>query len=307
MKRTMMPVVMGLAAVGLAALALAQARTKPTEKILQSTLYATSRGVRAQDVGSRSATGITTSSEMRARGEALMAPGTRLSKEARTLLRQGKLEQAEQKCRQAQAFFRSTPAPYEADFLYEDLGDIQLAKGEYRKALESYAIARRYSADAELPLHTALCYIRLGDFKKAKQLCPDNRLVDAAYLDAARADYLPRTDNLQSLEATLLLVLGMREFMAQEAKTALSYLEPAGKLAPKSWFIAELTGRALDDLNRRDEAVLSYKLAVQLGGDKVSHQTQARAGVLKPTFLDGTPLPVVTPHPLAHETVKTQK
>jgi len=78
-------------------------------------------------------------------------------------------------------------------------------------------------------------------------------------------------------------------------------------LAPKNWLIADATAEQLDDLNRRDEAVSYYKLAIQYGGDKVSHRTRERAGVLRPTFLDGTPLPVVTPHPLTHETVKTPK
>ncbi len=240
---------------------------------------------------------------------AYLALGNNAMKHARQLLRVGDLEAAEVECRRAMSLapiFNGKPS-------YGDelplLGDILLAQGRNYDALECYlrVVTSSKSDDPEHPrpnLNAALAYCRLSNLKMAKKYCPDQAIAKLA--PKRWADW-PGTSDLRSLEASLLMSHGFNLASSAQHIEALSYLGAASKLAPKNWLIADATAEQLDDLNRRDEAVSYYKLAIQYGGDKVSHRTRERAGVLRPTFLDGTPLPVVTPHPLAPETVKTPK
>lgn len=203
------------------------------------------------------------------------APGEQMQTEATVLFKAGRIPEAEEKCRQALAFLRRTPIAQEPREL---LGDIQLAKGQYKEALESYGVARRYSANPRLSLNVALCYVRLGDLKMAQHFCPDEAL---AHLVSAPLQELPGTQDLSSMEARILYAHGVDAYMTAEAQEALKSFQAAERLAPANWWIAYMVGRSLDRLNRSDEAVPYYKRAIHYGGNKVPQGARRRAEALK--------------------------
>ncbi len=295
----MLPVALGLVGATVVALAVAQSQPSRTQSGVAATSSVGAASTRPTFSANTSA--LRMDIEANARYHARVAPGYEMLKAAQALLVQDKLQEAEQKCREALEFLHRNDHSETALVPLELLGDIQLAKGEYKEALKSYAIAPLRSAAC--PVNTALCYVRLGDLEQAKKSCPDKML--AQYASESHPEAMPGTRDLKSMEATLLMALA--NIYGADSAQELKYYKAAEKLAPTNWHLAEGLGWTLDDRGRSDEAVRYYKRAVQYGGDKVSQRTLERAGVLKPTFLDGTPLPVVTPHPLAHETVKTQK
>ncbi len=206
------------------------------------------------------------SPELRRQAEAHDAPGNQMIKEARALLRAGKLQEAEQKCRQAMEYFRDN----ELSIPYELLGDILLAKGEYQKALDEYAVFSRSGWSTTLHINIALCYLRLGDLDKAKE----------AYLDeiqterGLRPEHMPGTEDLKSMELTLMLALS--GVHSGDSPEALKYLLAAEKLAPENWEIVDAIGQRLDYMERYDDAIPYYKRAIKLGGDKVPYEHQVR-------------------------------
>jgi len=96
-----------------------------------------------------------------------------------------------------------------------------------------------------------------------------------------RKDDLPGTDNLRSLEASILMALGAEADVTADPQNALPHYKRAAMLSPRNWLLGELTGKCLDELKQYDEAVPYYKRAVQYGGDKVSREVKRRAQGLK--------------------------
>lgn len=213
---------------------------------------------------------------------AAAVPRTKARQQARQLLREGQLEKAEVECRRAMALAPLINGqPWYGDEL-PLLGDILLAQGDNYGALEYYLGMKTSSKtdDPEHPrpnLNAALAYCRLGNFKMAKKYCPDQVLVNLTD-DKSLADW-PGTSDLRSLEASVLMVRGFNAASSAQHIEALSYLEPASKLAPKNWLIAYAMSQTLRDLKRPEEAALHYKRAVQYGGDKVPDGRPARVEV----------------------------
>ncbi len=188
-----------------------------------------------------------------------MKPGDDRVKAARELLHKGDLDAAERKCREAIKIFRGS---YAADWPKELLGDIQLAKGQYEEALESYGVARSHSANPGLSLNVAFCFIRLGDYKNAKKSYSDRYLLRNT---GVNKEDLPGIDDVRALEASILLARGAEARSTGDYKEAVANFEPALKLAPRNGMLAYVQARTLMDLKRYDEALPMFTRAVRFG------------------------------------------
>ena len=202
-------------------------------------------------------------------------PGYVMMKEATELWRAGDLDAAEGKCREALQVFRTYIAnlpkdlPGDATYMLGKpktiLANIQLAKGQYKAALEGYrevtddfSKVHTSSSEFDIFLNVALCYIRLGDYEKAKKFYSNEILLNDS---SVSKEELPGTDNPRALEASILLTRGT---MAQP-KEALTDYESASKLAPRNGMLAYVQARTLMDLKRYDEALPMFTRAVRFG------------------------------------------
>ncbi len=218
------------------------------------------------------ALGTRLSPEERRRSDEISAHGYQIHLAAQALLRERKLEEAEQKCREEIAYYQSLGGHTTANQL---LGDIQLAQGKYQDALDTYAIVREHSDDVETWLAMSLCYVRLGKLEEAQKAfrsCPDEGLRKLASDPPAPGAI--GVGDLKSMELTLMLALAYVH--SGDSPEALKYLLAAEKLAPDDWGIADTIGQRLDYMARYDDAIPYYKRAIKLGGDKVSYEHQVR-------------------------------
>ncbi len=209
-----------------------------------------------------------------ARLNAAFVPSTKAEQNARQLFREGKLAEAEVECRRAIAIaplFNGKPFDGTALPL---LGDILLAQGHNHDALECYLriVTSSVPDDPQKPkpnLNAALAYCRLGNFEMAKKYAPDQVLINLTD-NKSLADW-PGTSDIHALEASLLMVRGFDLASSAQHLEALSYLEPASKLAPKNWLIARAMGNVLCDLKRYKEAA-SYFLRAEQQGGKIAYE-----------------------------------
>ncbi len=223
----------------------------------------------------------------------ISAQGSQIELQARALLRAGKLQEAEQKCREEIAFYQVHNWNTTGQQL---LGDIQLAQGKYQDALDTYAIVRENSDDVETWLDTSLCYVHLGKLEEAQKAfrsCPDASLRKLAADPPPEG--APGVGDLKSMELTLMLALAGTH--SGDSPEALKYLLAAEKLAPENWAIADAIGQRLDYMARYDDAIPYYKRAIKLGGDKVSyeHRVHVETYDLQKKKRDSQPAPVA-PH-----------
>lgn len=214
------------------------------------------------------------SPEARARGDEIIAYGEQINQQARALLREGKLDEAEEKCREEITFYQAHSLGNAGRRL---LGEIQLAQGKYQDALDTYTALRQNNDDPQLYVSIALCYVRLNKLEEARkvlQAYPEEWMRKQA-ADPPPEDLkgMPGMADLKSMEATLMLTMAT---MAPDGyEEQLKYLLAAEKLAPKNALIADRIGEMLYRLERYEEGVLSYKREVQLGG-KLSYRDQMR-------------------------------
>lgn len=272
MKR-FMPFVLSVAVVATAGLIAVQGQTKKTKTRPSAAVQHRPLGAARQ---LRSNFALTRSPEGRRQAAAEGEQAAQLHQKARTLLKEGKLEEAEQAWREEVAFWQAHDTTSAGtDQL---LGDIQLAQGKYKEALATYAIVLRSSDNPQIFLGIAQCYLRLGDLEKSRealQESPDEGLRKLAD-DPLPEDLkdMPGTHDLKAMEATLMMVLAASTSDGYEEE--LKYLQAAEKLSPENWFIADRIGQTLDRLNQYDKAVVYYRRSMQLGGDKVSYDHRMR-------------------------------
>ena len=220
-------------------------------------------------------------------------PGYVMMKEAAELWRAGDLDAAEGKCRKALQFFRTYIAnlpknlPGDATYLLGEpktiLANIQLAKGQYKAALEGYrevtenfSMVHTSSSEYDIFLNVALCYIRLGDYEKAKKFYSDEILLRDS--NFSKED-LPGTDNPRALEASILLACGT----LANAEGALANYESAIKLAPRNGVLAYRQAMLLMRLKRYDEALPMFARAVRFGTGEDAKDAKNRMGAFPAT------------------------
>ena len=211
------------------------------------------------------------------RVNAAMARYGEAEKSARALLDKGQLVAAEAECRRALKldvifFVNGVPDPPQESGM-RLLGDIQLAQGKYQEALKSYGVnnphrMRQLHGGPEMCLKIAQCYVGLNDFERALKFY--NYLIRR---HPAWNKDLPGAGNLHSLEATLLM---LRAGDGRSSEQALLRFRAAEKLAPTNWFISDTIGELLHDMDRYDEAVASYRRAMQLNIARVSYGHRLR-------------------------------
>ena len=262
MKRSTFALGLSLAVGGAACLAAAQEQQNAHEPKASD--------IEARAVGSGAGTKHPITSEEQERLQAAFAPAHKLEKEARDLFEAGRLEEAEQKCRESIALNQALIPEFAPLRL---LGDIQLARRDYKGALESYGVNRPKSMRhipgyPELCIRIAQCYLGLGDIKAARKFY--------AYATARRTrlESLPGAGSLRSLDASLLLLRGLE--VNGWPEQALRYYQAAGKLAPENWSIVERTADTLYWLKRYDEAMPYYRRLLKHQGERASYDMRMR-------------------------------
>ncbi len=270
------PVTLAVSLTGAAAIVgavMAQSQSKPSRPAERNSPSPAPRHApRAATPRAAAALGTRLSPEERRRSDEISAHGYQIHLAAQALLREGKLEEAEKKCREEIAYYQSLGGRTTVNQL---LGDIQLAQGKYQEALDTYAVVREHSDDTETWLAMSLCYIRLGKLDKAQEAfraCPSEDLRKLAS-DPPPAG-APGVGDLKSMELTLMLALS--GVHSGDSPEALKYLLAAEKLAPENWEIVDAIGQRLDYMERYEEAIPYYRRALKLGGDKVSYHHRMR-------------------------------
>jgi tetratricopeptide (TPR) repeat protein len=188
------------------------------------------------------------------RRDAKYADADALEKDARRLLRQKDLPRAESVCRQALDAFKDDPHRTTVKRL---LGEILLKKGEPAQAVAILTETEGHN-DHEADLDIALCYVRLGDFARAKAYYTDQ--VVLSYVSNATARDLPGVSNMRSLEASISLSKAVRAY-GHDLEGSLEDFETAGRLAPRNALVAHFHAFALGRLKRYDEAEKYLKVA----------------------------------------------
>ena len=195
------------------------------------------------------------------------------------LLRAGKLDEAERKVSAAIAFLRSKN--FVDGNLDRLLADIQLEKGEYRKALENYHVNRPASMRhiphyAELCLKIALCYLRLGEIEASKKFygyATNNKLGQSVSAE------LPGVADRRALEASILTNLGFYAETVADSERALNFYQAANKMAPQNSLLLYRQAMLLMWLKRYDEALPMLARAVRFGNTHDAKDAKNRMAV----------------------------
>ena len=80
-------------------------------------------------------------------------------------------------------------------------------------------------------LNVALAYVRLGNYLQAKKFYSDQ---DVLQYKSIKAEYLPGTDNIRLLEASILLGRGLDTFFTGQKEESFDNFAAANKIVPEN-------------------------------------------------------------------------
>ena len=208
----------------------------------------------------------TVNHEYRARRDALSRQSYVHYEMARELMKQGRLNKAEQETLEGLRLMQPLPDTTG----YQLLGEIYLKGGQNQKALQSFQTTSRHTQNTRLGLNAALAYCRMGDYEHARQFNPDplilQHTIGGKSLD--RAD-LPGTDNLNDLEASILLARGMDAASTCDFEEAIANYQAASRYASVNplihyfWADALFADTTLGHQDRTAEAVSHFEAAAK--------------------------------------------
>lgn len=179
--------------------------------------------------------------------DALLRPSDEAQKRARQLLRDGQLEAAEAECRHALTLSPIFAGKRWSMGALALLGEILLAQKRNEEALDCFIQSYEEGPlTVEEKLGAALAYCRLGDFEMAQQFYSNETIL--RFSVTTKAEDLPGTGDLASLEASILLGRAKHAILQHDYKGASRDLKAAGELAPGNAVIADFAAYVLDRL-----------------------------------------------------------
>jgi tetratricopeptide (TPR) repeat protein len=278
MKRTSLMVMAVVACAAVAGVALAQhSKQSGKQPLLQHTRPGNNVR-RTQPAQEARGKGTPTDPEGEARYRKAIEPTEHSLRTAQDLYRSGDLVGAERAARETITLAAGL-SPLAQELARRLVGQIRMQQGRYKDALEWLGADWLAGKDARLDLDIALCYVRLGNYTKAKRFYSDKALL--RYTSIQPED-LPGASNPQSLEASILLARGLDKFFTASGQMdALSDLNAAGRLAPRNGLISYYAGMSLVHMDRPAEAAPYFRRAAQYGRGKIAQDAQKRAAAYK--------------------------
>ncbi len=177
--------------------------------------------------------------------DARFAPADEMYAQAKKLLRQGKLAEAEEACNKAIALYQAQGSLGRLSIpdVRQTLGDVYLAEGKYQKALDFYDVVGKRKRNKKITpnLNAALCYVRLGNYDTARQYYAHAGWGQGREV---KASDLPGTRTPKALEASIRMGRGAGYSIHGDEEAAFAEFAAALKLVPDNGFIAYRRGES---------------------------------------------------------------
>lgn len=201
--------------------------------------------------------------------------------EARQLLKERRLDEAEKACYRALALCPQVNGEPINIAAQQMLGDVYQAEGRYKEAIEVYQTSCKHSFNnEETELKIALCYLRLGDMDNAhkfyteKKFYSTERFLGGTTAKEKADDFsmLPGDKTPKTMEASLLYTLGAERNLYGYSEEANALYKKTLELAPRNALAARYIAWNLDFLGKRDEAVPYWARAAVFGKGYIAEQ-----------------------------------
>jgi len=141
---------------------------------------------------------------------------------------------------------------------------ILILQGKYEQALAVY-LKQAHGDHRVMSTEEALCYVKMGNFEKARPAFPNDYIKTAVCL---KAKDLPNPETATGLEACLWLTLAMEESL-QAPLRKLDFYKKAEALAPSSAGILYYEGRTMTQLGYSYEAIQAKYERAYRNGDGI--------------------------------------
>lgn len=212
--------------------------------------------------------------------DALLEPSSKMRLQAEQLLQAGDVVGAEQAANKSLKMLQELGPLGEMNIksLQRVIGDIHLAKGEYKKALDAYAVNIKISNSMEVKTGIALCFIRMNNYEMALNFYSDQYILQYSSMEKKS---LPGTNSNRALEASILLARGMDFSTSGRNTQALADFEAACKLVPNNGLALYCSGLTFARLHRDKEAEDRLRSAIQYGKGNVLKQAQSELNDLR--------------------------
>ncbi len=151
---------------------------------------------------------------------------------------------------------------------------ILVLQGKYQEALATY-LKQAHGDHREMSTLEALCYLKLGNFEKARPAFPNDEITTAKCL---KPKELPNPNTAQGLEACLWFTLAMEESM-QAPLRQMDFYKKAEVLAPNSAGILYYQARTMEELDYSYEAIQAKYEKAYLTADGLKVVLQNRVAV----------------------------